>query len=68
MNAKRLADDRFLLEVSDEEFRLIIEALGEICFVVDGFEFGARLGCTLEQAKEIAKDFRQQADETGLEL
>jgi hypothetical protein len=68
VKAKKLAPDRFQLEVSDEEFRLIVGALGEICFAVDGFEFYARLGFEPEQAKAMAKDFRQQADESGLEL
>lgn len=68
MKARRLAIDRFLLEVSDEEFRLIVGALGEISFAVEGFEFQARLGSTPEQTKVMAKDFRQQADESGLEL
>ena len=68
MKAKKLAPDLFQLEVSGEEFRLIVGAVGEICFAVDGFEFYARLGVKPDRAKEMARDFRQQADNSGLEL
>lgn len=68
MKAEKIASDRFRLEVSGEEFRLIVGALGELCFAIDSFEFFARLGVKPEMAKIMAKNFRQQADESGLEL
>ena len=68
MKADKLASDRYLLEVSADEFRLIVGALGEICFAIDDFELYARLGVKPERAKEVAKGLRQQADQSGLEL
>lgn len=68
MKATRVRPDVFQLEVSADEFRLIVSALREVCFAVDGFEFYARLGVKPEHAKTKATDFRQQADESGLDL
>jgi hypothetical protein len=68
MKAVQVRPNVFGLEVSADEFRLIVGALREICFAVDDFEFYARLGFKPEQAKEMAKNFRQKADESGLEL
>lgn len=68
MKAVQMRPDVFGLEVSADEFRLIVGALREICSAVPGFEFQARLGFTPEQAKAMAREFSRQADESGLEL
>lgn len=68
LKAVQVRPDVFGLEVSADEFRLMVGALREICSAVAAFEFYARLGFTPEQAKAMARHFRQQADESGLEL
>ena len=68
MRAAQVQPDHFKLEISADEFRLIVGALREVCFAVAGFEFSARLGFTKEQASTVASDFAQQAHESGLEL
>jgi len=68
MEAKRINSNKFVLEVSGDEFRMIVGALREICFAVPGFEFNSRLGFQPGEVKSVARDLGQQAEASGLEL
>jgi len=68
MKAEKVAPNRFRLDVSDDELRLLVGALGELCFGIQGFEFEARLGVPKDRAAGFAREVRQHADALGLEL
>jgi hypothetical protein len=69
VKAKKTEEGHFQLEISGDEFRLVVSAFRELCF---GASFNpalfARIGFSMDRATAIARELGPETDGSGLEL
>lgn len=53
MNAIKINKDKIILELSKDELGVLSNALNEVCNGIEVWEFGTRMGITIENARTI---------------
>jgi hypothetical protein len=68
MKAQRLSNQEYTLCISDDEFRVLVNAMRELCLEIPDFEFYARVGCSKEVAGRIGDELWSELQNVGIEL